>query len=371
MPHAISNYFKSGYESIVKMINDNDSNKDPKYEEYKKSTKPRKSGRNNSKNPCFTINSSALTPKFYFTPEEFSILIKHAHSNSENLNLVSKTLSSALANTNKRSYTEQQQIRETFQLTHGVCLKRIPYTFNRTDVYKSIVALKNQFFNDSNQENVIFPGNLGLMQFMFPKMKLPDYELGQTAFPIFKNKGDKDLLWQCGLKNADKLKEHWKGRWKSGLKKSYSEERVGVLFLTHPRTGISERVVVELIKNEVSDTVRDTGSAMTRTGFILDKNNNFSEKLRYSIDEIRTLKEKPSLEELGYLAPVVIWRQPMVSLNSYLNESGNLITTVSDVEGNYATTLTDTFGNIHIAETKSVEPGRVFHGGEVFLFKKK
>ena len=154
-----------------------------------------------------------------------------------------------------------------YQPTHGLCFKNVPFDFSRTDCYQAILNLKNEF-EKIDGGKVEFPGGLGMMQFMFPKLKKGGNQRNQTAFPIFKSRDDRNMLWRCAVQNA----VHNQNAAQTEKTTSICDDRKGLLYLPHPKSGEHHLVNVELVRNVIGEPMHD----VVENG--VDKSQ-FSEKL--------------------------------------------------------------------------------------------
>lgn len=346
------------------------------------------------------VKKTPPEPEFFFTSEEFLLLIQNAEASSSNLKLIESKFEEAEKNTDKRTYEDQKRIRLKYQPTHGLCLKNIPFEFSRTDAYRAIQNLKDEF-QQSDGEKVHFPGELGMMQFMFPKIKdRKKFSEGQTAFPIFKNRSDRDMLWRCAVLNASKSDKN--------VNKE-NDDRKGLLYLCHPNTEKYSLVNVELVRNEIGEPMNDVieqdeaklknknaisekfkkmdfttstaskssslaGSrrssisvdSFTANPLINNDNTNFGHVgadrqtlpnvivpddpysdpyLQDTLSDYHPISKAPSLSSLN----------SDISVSSHVDQFGNQVTNVTD--GNsLATALTDLAGNVHVMMSESNKP---------------
>merc|ERR1719162_111211 len=90
-----------------------------------------------------------------------------------------------------------------------------------------------------------------MMQFMFPKLKKGggNQQKQQTAFPIFKSREDRNILWRCAVQNQNA------GKTEKAL--NFCDDRKGLLYLPHPKSGEHFLVNVELVRNDIGEPMHD------------------------------------------------------------------------------------------------------------------
>jgi len=178
--------------------------------------------------------------KFHLSVDETLELLKNAKISDRNLKTVQKVYRKTMRNKDNKSYQEQRDIRERFQPTNGLVFKNIPFCFSRQECYDAILGLVDKF--RSSDGTVHFQGRLNMMQFMFPK-KTDD---SQTAFPIFTCAADRNMLWVAAKENYRILKGF-----------DVFNDKKGLLFLTHPKSGKDYEVSVELVRNSIGEPQYD------------------------------------------------------------------------------------------------------------------
>lgn len=129
---------------------------------------------------------------FTFRAHEVLQLLDRQPYNQKLERTLRKQLQSAVDRVDKRPIDDQIKLKNRYQKSHGLVFKGIPLDVQRQVVFHAIEKLGATTKDESGES--LFPGELKMRTFMYPKVK--DGQKTRNAFPIFVNKKDQLFLYQ-------------------------------------------------------------------------------------------------------------------------------------------------------------------------------